>query len=290
MKKLLPFLAIIVLMFVSVAFAGEEGDAVKEFFNSITLFGVIKWVCIGAIALYILAGFTIIHQTDRGVKYTLGKFSSIMDPGLRHYFPIIQSAIEIDVRVKSYEIPDQNAITSDGVPLRVSGVVFYKIVDAGKAINNVEKVDVSVANLAQTTIKNVIGESTLDDALKKREESANNIQNKVEKDTKEWGIKIENIELKDIEPDEGMKRAMAKEAESEKERKSRKILADGELEAAEKLSEASKKMAGDSNSMLLRFMQMITDVSAEKTTTMILPIPVEFMKMFQPSNKSATAA
>ncbi len=228
--------------------------------------------------IIILASLKVVKQYERCVKFTLGKFSCIMEPGLRIVVPIIQSFERVDIRVKAVDVPSQECVSKDNVSLKVNAVLYYKVRDSQKAIIEVEHFNYAVSQLAQTTMRNIVGEFELDEILQKREEVSTKIQGIVDKATDPWGVKVDKIEIKDIELPDTMKRAMAHQAEAERDRRARITLALGEAQAAQKLSEAGKIIAGQPEALQLRLFQTMTDISAEKNSTIILPVPTELLE------------
>ena len=239
------------------------------------LFGNSLYILIIAM---ILASLKIVKQYERGVKFTFGKFAGVMEPGLRMVLPIIQTWERVDIRVKAVDVPAQECVSKDNVSLKVNAVLYYKIMDAKHAIIEVEQFAYAVSQLAQTTMRHIIGEFELDGILSKREEISNKIQIIVDKDTDPWGIKVTKIEVKDIELPEVMKRAMAHQAEAERDRRARVILATGEQQASAKLSEAGKMLSKEPASLQLRLFQTMSDIATEKNSTIILPVPTELIE------------
>lgn len=243
------------------------------------MFGLGTYGFIGFWALVIImASLKVVKQYERGVKFTLGKFSSIMEPGLKLVIPVIQNFERVDIRIKAVDVPSQECVSRDNVSLKVNAVLYYKIMDSKKAIIEVEHFNYAVSQLAQTTMRNIVGEFELDEILQKREEVSNKIQDIVDKATDPWGVKVDKIEIKDIELPEAMKRAMAHQAEAERDRRARITLALGEAQAAKKLAEAGKMIAGQPEALQLRLFQTMTDISAEKNSTIILPVPTELLE------------
>ena len=243
------------------------------------MFGLGTYGFIGFWALVIImASLKVVKQYERGVKFTLGKFSSIMEPGLRLVIPVLQNFERVDIRIKAVDVPSQECVSRDNVSLKVNAVLYYKIMDSKKAIIEVEHFNYAVSQLAQTTMRNIVGEFELDEILQKREEVSNKIQDIVDKATDPWGVKVDKIEIKDIELPEAMKRAMAHQAEAERDRRARITLALGEAQAAKKLAEAGKMIAGQPEALQLRLFQTMTDISAEKNSTIILPVPTELLE------------
>lgn len=237
------------------------------------------------IAVAVLASLKVVKQYERGVLFTLGRFSGILNPGLRLVVPVIQTWERIDIRVKTVDVPSQECVSKDNVSLKVNAVLYYKVENAGKSVIEVEHFDYAVSQLAQTTMRNIVGEFELDGILQKREEISNKIQQIVDKDTDPWGIKVTKIEIKDIELPETMKRAMAHQAESERDRRARVILALGEQQAAQKLAEAGKIIAKEPIALQLRLFQTMNDISAEKNSTIILPVPIELIRYLESISK-----
>ncbi len=216
-----------------------------------------------------------VNQYERGVLFTLGRFSGIKDPGWRIVIPVFQSMTKVDIRTKAVDVPDQEAITKDNIPVRINAVVYYKIQDAAKSILEVENFFWATSQVAQTTMRNAVGEVTLDELLQKRASIAEKIKVTVDKITDPWGIDVESVELKDVIIPEGLKRTISKEAEAEREKRSVIIKAEGEKIAAENLT-AAAKMLGEANGALhLRTLQSINDLSSDQSNTTIWMVPVE---------------
>ena len=231
-------------------------------------------------AIAILSGLKIVNQYERGVKFTLGKFSGIMMPGLRIVIPIFQSWQKVDIRIKTVDVPAQECVSKDNVSLKVNAVLFYRVTDVKKAIIEVEEFYYATSQLAQTTMRNIVGEFELDDILAKRELISDKIKQIVDKDTDPWGIQVTKIEIKDIELPDTMKRAMAHQAEAERGRRARITQALGEAQSAEKLYEAAKIMSKEPYALQLRLFNTLNDIAAEKNSTIIMPVPVELLEYF----------
>lgn len=233
------------------------------------------------IALVILlASVKQINQYQRGVKFTIGKFSKIMEPGWRLVFPIFQSYQKVDMRVKAVDVPDQNAITRDNVSVTVNAVIYYKVSSAEKAIIEVEDYYYAVSQYAQTTMRNIVGEVTLDELLAGREKIADRIREIVDKETDAWGLKVNNVELKDIKLPENMERTIAKQAEAEREKRAVIITSEGELAAAQNMAQAAKILAASDGALHLRTLQAINDISSDQSNTVIFTLPLEIVKAF----------
>ena len=237
------------------------------------------------ILIILLGSIKQINQYERGVKFTLGKFSSIMKPGLNIVIPILQNYSKVDIRTKAVDVPEQSAITKDNVSIRINAVLYYKIFDASKAILEVENFYYAVSQLAQTTMRNAVGEVTLDELLQKRELISQKICEVIDKETDPWGIKVENVELKDVSLPEEMKRVLARAAEAEREKQAVITKAIGEVEAAENLHKAAETLANNPVAVHLRTLETINDVSADKGNTIVFALPVEMLKTFETYNK-----
>lgn len=219
-----------------------------------------------------------INEYERGVKFTLGKFTSIMEPGWRIVWPIIQSNQKVDVRVKAVDVPDQNAITRDNVTVKVNAVIYYKVSDAEKAIIEVEDFRYAISQYAQTTMRNIVGEVTLDELLSSRDKIADRIREIVDKETDAWGLKVQNVELKDVSLPGDMERTIGKQAEAEREKRAVIINSEGELAAAENIKKAADMLASAPGALHLRTLQSINDMSSDQSNTVVYMIPMEVLK------------
>ncbi len=228
--------------------------------------------------IIVLTCFKQVNEYERGVLFTFGKFTRIMNPGWTIVLPIIQSYSKVDIRTKAVDVPDQEAITKDNISIRINAVIYYKIFDASKTILAVENYYYAVSQLAQTTMRNIVGAVTLDELLTEREKISANIQNVIDKDTDPWGVKVENVELKDISLPEEMKRVIAKVAEAEREKNAIITKAIGEVEAAESLAKAAKTMANSPGALHLRTLSTLNDLSSDQSNTIIFAIPIEVLR------------
>ena len=226
-----------------------------------------------------------INEYERGIRFKKGKFSEIMEPGWRIVWPIFQSHKKVDIRTKAVDVPEQEAITKDNVSVRINAVIYYKIFDAGRAILEVENFYYAVSQLAQTTMRNVVGSVSLDELLAEREKISGQICGIIDKATDPWGIKVENVELKDVALPEEMKRVIAKAAEAEREKKAVITKAQGEVEASENLAVAAKTMSSVPGALHLRTLSTINDVSSDQSNTIIFCVPLEIFKSFEAGNK-----
>jgi|SRR3989344_978051 len=233
-----------------------------------------------AILVIIILSIRQINQYERGVRFTLGKFTDIMDPGWRLVFPIFQTYQKVDMRVKAVDVPDQNAITRDNVSVTVNAVIYYKVSSAEKAIIEVENFFYAISQYAQTTMRNIVGEVTLDELLTGRDRIADRIREVVDRETDPWGLKVLNVELKDIRLPENMERTIAKQAEAEREKRAVIITSEGELAASKNLSEAAKILSSSDGALHLRTLQSINDISSDQSNTVVFTIPMEILKAF----------
>ncbi len=230
------------------------------------------------IGIIVLSSIKQINQYQRGVKFTFGKFTSIIEPGWRIVLPIFQSMKKVDIRTKAVEVPDQEAMTKDNIQTRISAVVYYKVVDAAKSILEVENFSWAVSQLAQTSMRNVIGEVALDELLTKRNVVSERIKNLVDESTEEWGIDIISVELKDIKVPESMVRTMAKQAEAEREKRATIIASEGEVIAADNLAKAARTMAEVPGALHLRTLNSINDISSDQSNTIVFAVPLEVLR------------
>ncbi len=226
-----------------------------------------------------------INQYERGVKFTIGKFTGTMEPGWRLVVPIFQSYQKVDMRVRAVDVPDQEAITKDNISVTVNAVIYYKISHAEKAIIEVENFFYAVSQLAQTTMRNVVGEVDLDELLSNRDAIAEKIRGIVDQATDAWGVKVNSVELKDVTLPEEMKRVIGKQAEAERERRAVIIKAEGEVIAAENISKAAGILAKNDGSLHLRTLHSINDISSDQSNTVVFAVPLEVLRAFERMGK-----
>jgi regulator of protease activity HflC (stomatin/prohibitin superfamily) len=218
------------------------------------------------------------------VVFFLGRFQAVKGPGLIIIIPMIQKMVRVDLRVITLDIPPQDVISKDNVTVHVSAVLYFRVVDAERAIIQVEDFFVATGQLAQTTLRSVLGQHDLDEMLSQRDKLNADIQNILDEQTSSWGIKVTNVEIKHIDLDESMIRAIAKQAEAERERRAKVIHAMGELEASEKLLAAADVIAKNPQALQLRYLQTLSDISTENTTTIVFPLPLDMLKVFDKKN------
>jgi regulator of protease activity HflC (stomatin/prohibitin superfamily) len=233
------------------------------------------------LGIVLLFGLKIVKEYEKGIKFTLGNYSGMMDPGLRLVIPILQSWERIDLRTKVVDVPQQDCITKDNVTVNVNAVIYYKVASAENAILEVENYMYAVSQLAQTTMRDVVGEASLDQLLSQRDSVSKRIQTLVDKDTDPWGIKVDSVELKHIELPEEMKRVMAKQAEAEREKRATIIKAHGEVTAATNMAKAAMQLASTPGALHLRTLHSINDLSSDRSNTLIYAVPSEILRLAQ---------
>ena len=245
------------------------------------------YVIIGIIVIIFLASIKQINEYERGIKFKLGKFSKIMNPWLNLVLPIFESYKKVDIRTKAVDVPEQDAITKDNVSIRINAVIYYKIFDASKSILEVENFYYAVSQLAQTTMRNIVGSVTLDELLSERETISTKICEVIDEATDTWRIKVENVELKDVSLPEEMKRVIAKVAEAEREKAAVITKAAGEVEASSNLAKAAEVMNKTPGALHLRTLATLNDLSSDQSNTVIFALPVEVLRAFESaSNKN----
>ena len=237
------------------------------------------------VLVVILCSIRQINEYQRGILFTCGKFTKILEPGWRIILPIFQSFRKVDIRTKAVDVPEQEAITKDNVSIKINAVIYYKIFDAGKAICEVENFNYAVGQLAQTTMRNIVGSVTLDELLGEREKISSEICTVIDKATDPWGIKVENVELKDVALPEEMKRVLAKAAEAEREKAAVITKAKGEVEAAENLAKAANTMGNTPGALHLRTLATLNDLSSDQSNTVIFALPVEVLRALEGMGK-----
>jgi regulator of protease activity HflC (stomatin/prohibitin superfamily) len=235
------------------------------------------------VVLFLLISFMasaikIVQEYERGVIFRLGRLVGSKGPGLFLIIPIIDRMVKVDLRVVTLDVPSQEVITKDNVTVKVNAVVFFRVVDPSEAIVQVEDFRRATWNISQTTLRNVVGQSELDDLLANREEINSKLQQIIDEATEPWGVKVSIVEVKDVELPQAMQRAMAKQAEAEREKRAKIVHAEGEHNAAEKLVRAAELMTEHPVSIQLRYLQTLTEISVEKNSTIIFPVPMDIME------------
>lgn len=238
------------------------------------------------IAIILIIGLVVsslrqVNEYQRGVMFTIGKFTGVKSPGWRFVIPVFQAIHKVDMRVKAVDVPDQKAITKDNISVGVNAVIYYKVTDASKAILAVENFRHAVSQLAQTTMRNIVGEVELDDLLSERDKISERIRSIVDLASDEWGIKVDNVELKDVALPEDMERTIAKQAEAERERRAVIIKAEGEVAAAENMAKAAQILSSANGALHLRTLQSLNDLSSDKSNTVIVALPIEVLRAIE---------
>jgi len=234
--------------------------------------------------LIVLSFIREVKHYERGVVLTMGKFTGIRSPGWSIIIPIFQKMRKVDMRIKAVDVPDQKVITRDNVSASINAVIYYRVSDAAKATLEVENFFHAVSQLAQTTMRNIVGGADLDEVLSQRDELSQRIQSIVDSETDAWGISVENVELKDFFLPEDMERTIAKQAEAERERRSVIIKAEGEVAAAENMAKAAKMLSASSGALHLRTLQSLNDLSSDQSNTVVFAVPIEILRAVESAN------
>lgn len=237
------------------------------------------------IFIFLSAAVKILKEYERAVIFTLGRFTKVSGPGLILVIPFIQTVTRVDMRVIVMDIPPQDVISKDNISVKVNAVLYFRVVQAQKAIINVEEYYSATSQLAQTTLRSVLGQHELDEMLSERDKLNSHIQKIIDEATDAWGIKVTNVELKDIDLDESMIRVIAKQAEAERNRRAKVIHSEGELQASQKLLEAAQTLAKEPQALQLRYLQTLNNIADEKNSTIVFPLPIEFMAPFKETLK-----
>ena len=240
--------------------------------DQITLFVV------GLVVLFLFSSIKILKEYERGVIFLLGRFQTVKGPGIIIVIPGIQQMVKRDLRVIVMDVPTQDVISRDNVSVKVNAVVYFRIVDPEKAVIQVENVFEATSQLAQTTLRSVLGQHELDEMLSERDKLNADIQSILDRHTDIWGIKVSNVEIKHVDLDESMIRAIARQAEAERSRRAKVIHAEGELQASQRLSEAASILAEQPQSLQLRYLQTLTEISTDKTNTVVFPLPMDLLE------------
>lgn len=239
------------------------------------------WIVIIVLVLLILlSAIKILPEYERGVVFRLGRFHSVKGPGLFLLIPIVDRMVKVSLRTVVMDVPPQDVITRDNVSVKVNAVVYFRVVDPQKAIIEVEDYLYATSQIAQTTLRSILGEAELDELLAQREKINHRLQSIIDEHTDPWGIKVSAVEVKHVDLPQEMQRAMARQAEAERERRAKVISAEGEYQAAKKLYEAAKIISEQPVAVQLRFLQTLTEIAAEKASTTILPIPIDLITPF----------
>ena len=238
-------------------------------------FGVVILVLGGALAFSL---FKVLREYERGVIFMLGRFYKVKGPGLIIVIPVLQQMVRVDLRTVVMDVPTQDVISRDNVSVQVNAVIYFRVIDPEKAIIQVENFLEATSQLSQTTLRSVLGQHELDDMLAEREQLNADVQSILDKQTSAWGIKVANVEIKHVDLNETMVRALAKQAEAERERRAKVIHAMGEAEAAEKLAEAAKVLSHQDQAIQLRYLQTLVEIAGDKSSTLVFPVPIDLLE------------
>jgi regulator of protease activity HflC (stomatin/prohibitin superfamily) len=239
------------------------------------------------IVALLAASLRILREYERGVVFMLGRFWKVKGPGLIIIIPVVQQMVRVDLRTMVFDVPSQDVISRDNVSVKVNAVVYFRVIDPGKAILQVEDYMNATSQLAQTTLRAILGKHELDEMLAERETLNTDIQLALDAQTDAWGIKVSNVEIKHVDIDESMVRAIAKQAEAERERRAKVIHAEGELQASEKLLAAAEILAVKPQAMQLRYLQTLTSIAGDRSNTIVFPMPGELLNLLMRDKKSS---
>ena len=244
------------------------------------MFAYSTYIVIGFIAVVVISAFRVLREYERGVVFMLGRFWKVKGPGLILVIPVIQQMVRVDLRTIVMDVPSQDVISQDNVSVEVNAVVYFRVLDPQKAIIQVEDYYSATSQLAQTTLRSVLGQHELDEMLAERDKLNADIQKILDEQTDAWGIKVANVEIKHVDLDESMIRAIAKQAEAERVRRAKIIHADGEFEASKQLTEAAKVLVQQPQALQLRYLQTLTDIAGDKNSTIVFPLPMDLIEAF----------
>ncbi len=240
-----------------------------------------SYIIVGLVIVFFASAFRVLREYERGVVFLLGRFYKIKGPGLSVLIPVVQQMERVDLRTITMDVPSQDVISRDNVSVKVNAVIYFRVIDPEKAIIQVEHYQIATSQLAQTTLRSVLGQHELDEILAERVKLNNHIQDILDKQTDAWGIKVSNVEIKHVDIDESMIRAIARQAEAERERRAKVIHAEGEFQASQHLLEASRVLSQDPRSIQLRYLQTLTEIAGNKTNTIVFPLPMDLIAPLQ---------
>lgn len=246
-----------------------------------------SYIIVLVVIAFFASAIRILREYQRGVVFTLGRFWKVKGPGFIILIPVIQQMVRVDLRTVVMDVPTQDVISHDNVSVKVNAVVYFRVVDPEKAIIQVEDFYMATSQLAQTTLRSVLGQHELDEMLAERDRLNADIQNILDRQTDAWGIKVINVEIKHVDLDESMVRAIAKQAEAERVRRAKVIHAEGEMQASEKLLEAAKTLSQQSQALQLRYLQTLTEIANERSNTIVFPVPMDFLQTLMDKTKSS---
>jgi len=246
---------------------------------------VITLVIIFLVIIILSNAIKILREYERGVVFRLGRLIAAKGPGLVFLIPIIDKMVRVSLRTVVLDVPPQDVITQDNVSIKVNAVVYFRVIDPRNAIVQVENYLAATSQISQTTLRSVLGQSELDDLLSQREKINHKLQQIIDANTEPWGVKVSNVEVKQIDLPQEMQRAMAKQAEAERERRSKVIAAEGEYQASQRLADAAKILSDQPSALTLRYLQTLREIATEKNSTTIFPVPIDLLKPFLRDNK-----
>jgi regulator of protease activity HflC (stomatin/prohibitin superfamily) len=239
----------------------------------------VAFIVAAAILVILSAAIKVLREYERGVIFTLGRFTGVRGPGLILLIPFVQQMVRVDLRTRVHDVPPQDVISRDNVSVKVNAVIYFRILDAERAIIQVEDFMQATSQLAQTTLRSVLGKHDLDEMLSERDKLNQSIQEILDRQTDAWGIKVANVEIKHVDLNESMIRAIARQAEAERERRAKVINAEGEHQAAQKLAEAAEILAARPEAMQLRYLSTLNTIASERSSTIVFPFPIDFGKL-----------
>jgi len=237
-------------------------------------------VAIALVVMVIGSAVRILLEYERGVVFRLGRYAGVKGPGLRFIIPIVDRLYKVSLRTVAMDVPPQDVITKDNVSMKVNAVVYFRVVEADKALIEIENYNYATSQLAQTTLRSVLGQSELDELLTHRDKINQELQKILDRQTDAWGVKVSNVEVKHIDLPVEMQRAMARQAEAERERRSKVIHAEGEFQASKRLAEAAAVISSQESALQLRYLQTLTEIATEKNSTVVFPLPMDLVKPF----------
>ncbi|MBD3645296.1 MAG: slipin family protein [Alcanivorax sp.] len=247
------------------------------------------WLSLAIIVVgFVISMFRILREYERGVIFMLGRYYRVKGPGLILVVPLIQQMVKVDLRIRVLDVPTQDVISRDNVSVKVNAVLYFRVLDAEKAVINVEDFYAATSQLSQTTLRSVLGKHELDEMLASRDELNSDIQEILDEQTDNWGIKVTNVEIKHVDLDEGMVRVIARQAEAERIRRAKVIHANGEKEASQVLLEAAKTLSEQPQALQLRYLQTLTEVANDRSSTIVFPLPMDLIDSFINRNKDRT--
>ncbi len=243
--------------------------------------GLVGWAVVVALVVFIIANAVkVLIEYERGVVFRLGRFSGVKGPGLRFIIPVVDKLVKVSLRTIAMDVPPQDVITKDNVSVKVNAVIYFRVLNPEKALIEVENYLYATSQLAQTSLRSVLGQSELDELLAHRERINQHLQEILDRQTDPWGVKVSNVEIKHVDLPAEMQRAMARQAEAERERRSKVIHAEGEFQASQKLADAAGVISTQAGALQLRFLQTLTEIATEKNSTIIFPIPIDLIRPF----------